>query len=84
LKTHKDLFKNEENNDSQISKHLAIFLLIIVIVITAFLSEFLVSSIEGVITSLGLSKTFIGLILLPIIGNAAEIIDFNTEHKNFL
>ncbi|CAG8787222.1 8931_t:CDS:2, partial [Gigaspora margarita] len=72
LKTHKDLFKNEENNDSQISKRVAIFLLIIVTVITAFLSEFLVSSIEGVVTSLGLSKTFIGLILLPIIGNAAE------------
>ncbi|CAG8854785.1 10450_t:CDS:2, partial [Gigaspora margarita] len=29
-------------------------------------------SIEGVVTSHGLSKTFIGLVLLPIIGNAAE------------
>ncbi|CAG8809950.1 10529_t:CDS:2, partial [Gigaspora margarita] len=72
LKTHKDLFKNEEDKDSQISKFMAIFLLIIVTVLTAVLFEFLVSSIEGVVISLGLSKTFIGLILIPIIRNAAE------------
>ncbi|CAG8824241.1 11143_t:CDS:2, partial [Gigaspora margarita] len=72
LKTHKDLFKNEEDKDSQISKFVAIFLLIIVTVLTAVLSEFLVSSIEGVVISLGLSKTFIGLIPIPIIGNAVK------------
>ncbi|CAG8457476.1 21515_t:CDS:2 [Racocetra persica] len=68
LKTHKDLFINEENEEPQISKIIALFLLIIVTVIIGFSAEFLVSSIEGV----DLSKTFIGLILLPIIGNAAE------------
>ncbi|CAG8654657.1 5971_t:CDS:2, partial [Dentiscutata heterogama] len=68
LKTHKDLFNNEENEEPQISKNMALFLLIIVTVIIGFSAEFLVSSIEGV----DLSKTFIGLILLPIIGNAAE------------
>ncbi|CAG8836046.1 22739_t:CDS:2, partial [Gigaspora margarita] len=49
-------------------------------VLTAVLSEFLVSSIEGVVTSLGLSNTFIRLILIPIIGNAAEHF---TSHKEF-
>ncbi|CAG8593751.1 26918_t:CDS:2 [Gigaspora margarita] len=68
LKTHKDLFNNKENEEPQISKNMALFLLIIVTVIIGFSAEFLVSSIEGV----DLSKTFIGLILLPIIGNAAE------------
>ncbi|RIB30387.1 hypothetical protein C2G38_1948857, partial [Gigaspora rosea] len=72
LKTHKDLFQTDENEELQISKYLALFLLVTVTVVTAFSAEFLVSSIEGVVTSHGLSKTFIGLVLLPIIGNAAE------------
>ncbi|CAG8811190.1 25333_t:CDS:2, partial [Gigaspora margarita] len=72
LNTHKDLFQNEENEKLQISKHLAIFLLVTVTVITGFFAEFLVSSIEGVVTSHGLSKTLIGLVLLPIIENAAK------------
>jgi len=36
------------------------------------LSEFLVSSTEEAVSSLGLSEIFVGLILIPIIGNAAE------------
>ncbi|CAG8513932.1 34089_t:CDS:2, partial [Racocetra persica] len=71
LKTYKDLFQTKENEELQISKYLALFLLVIVTVVTAFSAEFLVSSIEGVVTSHGLSKTFIGLVLLPIIENAA-------------
>ncbi|MEO8577915.1 MAG: calcium/proton exchanger [Gemmatimonadales bacterium] len=49
---------------------------IIVLVITAatigVLSEFLVGSTEEAVKSLGLSQIFVGLILIPIIGNAAE------------
>jgi len=36
------------------------------------LSEFLVSSTEEAVKELGLSQIFVGLILIPIIGNAAE------------
>ena len=36
------------------------------------LSEFLVGSTEEAVASLGLSQIFVGLILIPIIGNAAE------------
>ncbi|CAG8637890.1 11870_t:CDS:2, partial [Racocetra persica] len=72
LKTHKDLFQTEENEELQISKYLALFLLVTVIVVIAFSAEFLVSSIEEVVTSHSLSKTFVGLVLLPIIRNAAE------------
>lgn len=36
------------------------------------LSEILVSSTEAAVKSLGLSEIFVGLILIPIIGNAAE------------
>lgn len=38
----------------------------------AFCSEFMVSSIDGFTREAGISTTFVGLILLPIVGNAAE------------
>ena len=37
-----------------------------------FMSEFLVSSIEGFTKTFGLSEFFVGLIIIPIVGNAAE------------
>jgi Ca2+:H+ antiporter len=39
---------------------------------TAMLSEFLVGSTEEATRSMGLSQMFVGLVLIPIIGNAAE------------
>jgi Ca2+:H+ antiporter len=49
---------------------------IIVLVLTAavigYLSEILVGSTEEAARSLGMSQSFVGLILIPIIGNAAE------------
>ena len=41
-------------------------------VLVALMSEFLVGSLDTAIESLGLSEAFVGLILIPIIGNAAE------------
>lgn len=35
-------------------------------------AEFLVDSIDGMVEGSGISETFVGLILLPIVGNAAE------------
>jgi Ca2+:H+ antiporter len=40
--------------------------------LVALMSEFLVGSMEPAIERLGLSELFVGLILIPIIGNAAE------------
>ncbi|KAF1939036.1 vacuolar calcium ion transporter-like protein /H(+) exchanger [Clathrospora elynae] len=40
--------------------------------LVAFCSEFMVSSIDGLTATGGVSTTFVGLILLPIVGNAAE------------
>ena len=39
---------------------------------TALLSDFLVSSLQPAVNALGLSKPFVGLILVPVVGNAAE------------
>lgn len=46
--------------------------LVIVTLLVAACAEYLVGSIEGIVASSGVSKTFIGLILIPIVGNAAE------------
>jgi Ca2+:H+ antiporter len=39
---------------------------------TAVLSDFLVQSLQPAVNALGLSKPFVGLILVPVVGNAAE------------
>ncbi len=41
-------------------------------VLVGFMSEFLVGSIEGFTKTFGLSEFFVGLIIIPIVGNAAE------------
>ncbi|MFN2524745.1 MAG: calcium:proton antiporter, partial [Actinomycetota bacterium] len=41
-------------------------------VFVALLSEFLVGALEPTVEELGLSKLFVGLIVVPIVGNAAE------------
>jgi len=50
----------------------AIIVLVAAAATIGVLSEFLVSSTEEAVASLGLSEMFVGLILIPIIGNAAE------------
>ena len=44
--------------------------LFIVTTAVSFCSDYLVGSIDDVVVSLGISKTFIGLILVPMVGNA--------------
>jgi len=67
--------KAEEEEEEEIPKLSlwgAVLLLLIVTVLVAVLSEFLVSSIEDVTVEWGVSETFVGVILLPVVGNAAE------------
>ena len=80
LKTHADLFDEEEQGEDGEDKPEAEILkpwaaavaLIIITVAVAVCAEYLVDSIGAVTETAGISKTFIGLILLPIVGNAAE------------
>ncbi|CAG8810786.1 26037_t:CDS:2, partial [Racocetra persica] len=74
--------KKEESEEKHISSIASLILLIAATVITAFSAEFLVGSIEGIVKSLGISETFIGLILLPIVGNAAEHVTSVTVAMN--
>ena len=62
------------NEERILSPPAAIALLFIISLTIALCAEFLVSNIASVSLSLGIPSTFIGLILLPLIGNAAEYI----------
>jgi len=77
LRTHADLFSGHEEEEEGVAEELlgvstASCLLFATTCAVAYCSEFLVDSIEGVSETYGLPKSFIGLILLPIVGNAAE------------
>jgi Ca2+:H+ antiporter len=62
----------EDEEIPELSLSVAIILLVVVTTFVAFTAEWLVDSIDGLASGGGISKEFIGLILLPIVGNAAE------------
>ncbi|KAI8967429.1 Sodium/calcium exchanger protein-domain-containing protein [Mycotypha africana] len=64
--------ENDEVEEPQLPATMAVILLILVTVIIGVCAEFLVSAIEEVTKVWHISETFVGLILIPIVGNAAE------------
>ena len=76
LKTHSYLFINSahhhENEEPLLSIKQAVILLIVSTILVAIMAEFLVGSIEHTADSLGWPPVFIGVILIPLFGNAAE------------
>jgi Ca2+:H+ antiporter len=74
LKTHRDLF-NPEYEDEETwgwSPRMSIAMLAVAGVAVGVMSEILVGSISAASQSLGLSEFFIGIIVVAIVGNAAE------------
>ncbi len=74
FRTHADLYGVEHaaDIDSKWSKNLSIVILAVCTIFIAIESEFLVQSIEPMTERSGISKMFVGMILIPIVGNAAE------------
>ena len=76
LRTHKHLFQaceeDVEEEDTHWSRGKAIIILVITTALVALLSEFLVGTIENVRDSVGLTEVFVGVIVVAIVGNAAE------------
>lgn len=79
LKTHAAYFDEvaedadgAEEHEPVLNPFEATFALVGVTVLVAFCADYLVDSIDSIVAQTGMSKTFIGLILLPIVGNAAE------------
>ncbi len=73
LVTHEHLFRTPREDETPAwSRRKAVVVLLITTGFVALMSEFLVSSLEPALKTLGLSELFVGLILIPVIGNAAE------------
>jgi Ca2+:H+ antiporter len=76
LRTHKYFFQGTEEHVEQTgrqwSRGKAITILLISTAVVAVLSEFLVGTIENVRDSVGLTEVFVGVIVVAIVGNAAE------------
>lgn len=85
LVTHKDLYvgearmgaaqkvgHEEEEAGEHWSKKRALITLLVATAFVALISEFLVGAVEAARESLGLTEVFVGVIVVAIIGNAAE------------
>jgi len=74
LKTHAYLFEGEEQEpeEPKMSAVSAGVALLATTVVTSFCADYLVASIEETADRYSIPKPFIGLILLPIVSNAAE------------
>lgn len=84
LRTHSDLFDAEGSTNTEeeganktqeaetLNPWAAAVALVAITVCVAVCAEYLVDSIDSIVETAHISKTFIGLILLPIVGNAAE------------
>jgi Ca2+:H+ antiporter len=76
LWTHKHFFQgahaHAEERGRRWSRGKALTVLLISTAVVALLSEFLVGTIENVRDSVGLTEVFVGVIVVAIVGNAAE------------
>ena len=78
LRTHHNLFEaeaqneDEEEEEASMGPIAAAGVLIFTTVLVAVCAEYLVGSIDDIVKTANISKQFIGLILIPIVGNAAE------------
>lgn len=78
LKSHAHLFDDAEAQEQEgveaeiLGPWSAGAALVLVTLLVAICAEFLVDSIDSIVEEAHISKTFIGLILIPIVGNAAE------------
>ncbi|KAG7001641.1 Vacuolar calcium ion transporter [Fusarium oxysporum f. sp. conglutinans] len=81
LRTHSNLFDAEKQSEGDeegeceeptLGLVAAIAVLVVTTVLVTLCADYLVNSINGLVTTSGISRGFIGLILIPIVGNAAE------------
>lgn len=79
LRSHADLFVDDESEDDddeiQLGPWPASIILILATLGVTECSDSLVDSVDGFVEAWGVSRAFIGLIVVPVIGNAGE---FNT------
>ncbi|CDO95592.1 unnamed protein product [Kluyveromyces dobzhanskii CBS 2104] len=67
-----ELREQHQQMKEEMSLTSSLVFLAISTVLVSICADFLVGTIDDIVVSTGLSKTFIGLIVIPIVGNAAE------------
>lgn len=72
LKSHVHLFQGDDECVALIPFSWALTGLVVITAIVTVLSEFLVASIDGFCEEFKLGRSFVGVILLPVVGNAVE------------
>lgn len=80
LKTHRHLFSGSEDEVREVvaehhpewSRKVAVTILLAATVGVAWMSEILVGSVEHAAQSMGMTRVFVGVIVVAVIGNAAE------------
>ena len=74
FKSHVDLFATDTHHHEspEMTKRDAIILLVVATILVSWMAEVLVHSVEYAADDMGLPHLFIGVILLPLFGNAAE------------
>jgi Ca2+:H+ antiporter len=76
LRTHRHMYKGEQETSASgeklWSRGQAIAVLTMATVLVAVMSELLVGALEHAATTLGLTQVFVGVILVALVGNAAE------------
>jgi len=81
LKTHKGLFEPESSKGQPLHPHrdggtwpiwTSVIWLVVAAALVGLVSEYLVGAVGQAGTALGLSKTFMGVIVIALVGNAAE------------
>ncbi|KAF8860897.1 Calcium/proton exchanger [Acephala macrosclerotiorum] len=87
LKTHADIFAESNQAEPEGSPELdpwaAGFVLVLSTIGVSVCSDYLIDSVDGSVEELGVSRAFIGLILVPIVGNAGEFVAaVNQARKN--
>ncbi|SCV70442.1 BQ2448_1836 [Microbotryum intermedium] len=64
--------QDKDHNTPRLSVIFALLLLLVVTGLTGYTAEILVGSIDGLVSTTSLNREFVALILLPLVGNAAE------------
>ena len=73
FKTHRSLFRSTfDHGEPKWSVGKGLGMLAGATILVALMSEFLVGALEETVEKVGLSKLFVGLIIVPLVGNAAE------------
>ena len=72
MKTHVHLFEGDGEEVALIPFSWALTGLILITVVVTILSDWLVGSIDGFCEEFNLGRSFVGVIILPVVGNAVE------------